>query len=54
MRKADEVAQQIVQICAVLTAIAYLITGLAYLGLDYCPVSQQDFWRIYDICLNQS
>jgi hypothetical protein len=54
MPKEATIAERIVQICAILLAVIYLISGLAYLCLDYWSVTQQDFWRIYDICLNHS
>ncbi|MGH8092338.1 MAG: hypothetical protein ACREIF_02530 [Chthoniobacterales bacterium] len=53
MNKAT-IPERIVQACAILLTALYLFTGLAYLCLDYWSVTQQDFWRIYDICLNHS
>ena len=50
MHKAAAAAQRAVQICAVLIAIVYLITGVAYLCLDYWPYTEQDFWQIYEVC----
>ena len=54
MPKGGTIAERTVQLCAILLATIYLISGLTYLCLDYWSVTQQDFWRIYDICLNNS
>ena len=54
MPKGGTIAERTVQLCAILLATIYLISGLAYLCLDYWSVTQQDFWRIFDICLNNS
>lgn len=54
MRDSTSVADRLVQVSAIFLSIIYLTTGLAYLCLDYWSVTQQDFWRIFDICLNHS
>lgn len=42
------------RIVAVLAAGFFFLSGTAYLWFGHWPVTHQDFWRIYDICLNQS
>ncbi|MEO8044474.1 MAG: hypothetical protein ABI674_06170 [Spartobacteria bacterium] len=54
MRNATSVPDRLVQVSAAILSLIYLTTGLAYLCLDYWSVTQQDFWRIFDICLNHS
>jgi hypothetical protein len=54
MNKVATFPERIAQACAILLTALYLVTGLAYLCLDHWSVTQQDFWRIYDICLNHS
>lgn len=54
MDKAATVVERVVQACAVLLAALYLVTGVAYLCLDYWPVTRMDFWRLYEICLTHS
>jgi hypothetical protein len=54
MFKAALSPARIIQFCAVVLALIYLASGFGYLCLDYWSVTQQDFWRIYDICLNHS
>lgn len=46
--------ERVVRACAIFLTALYLVTGLSYLCLDYWPITEQDFWRIYDICLNHS
>jgi hypothetical protein len=43
-----------VQICAILFGIGFFLSSLVYLFLAYWSVTQQDFWRVYEICLNHS
>ena len=52
--KAAGIAERIAQICALVFAVIYLASGVAYLCLDYWPVTESDFWQIYDTCLNHS
>ena len=54
MDRTGTLPERIVQICAIAFTAIYLITGLAYLCLDYWSVTQEDFWRAYHICLNNS
>ena len=54
MSRAAKLAGRVVQIGAIAFSIIYFITGLAYLCLDHWSVTQQDFWRVYYICLNNS
>src|SRR4029079_15742475 len=54
MGRTGTLPERIVQICAIIFTAIYLITGLAYLSLGYWSVTQQDFWRLYHICLNNS
>ena len=54
MVKVETVVERVVQTCAVLLAALYLVTGVAYLCLDYWPVTRMDFWRLYEICLTHS
>ena len=54
MHKTGTVAERVVQTCAVFLAAVYLVTGVAYLCLDYWPVTRMDFWRLYEICLTHS
>ncbi|MGH7937492.1 MAG: hypothetical protein ACRD5Z_22345, partial [Bryobacteraceae bacterium] len=54
MDKPGTVTERVVRTCAIFLIVLYLVTGLAYLCLDYTPITEQDFWRIYDICLNHS
>jgi hypothetical protein len=46
--------ERAVQIGAITLAILYLVSGILYLCFSYWNVTEQDFWRIYDICLNHS
>ena len=39
---------------ALLLATVYLVSGILYLSLGYWPVTESDFWQIYDVCLNHS
>jgi hypothetical protein len=43
-----------VQICAVFLTAIYFVSGVLYLCFAYWNVTEQDFWRIYDICLNHT
>jgi len=54
MHKVAAAAERTVQICAVLLSTVYLVSGLVYLCLGYWNVTQRDYWRIYEICLNHS
>ena len=46
------VAERILRSAAFLLAAVYLITGVAYLWLDYWPNTEADFWQIYDLCFH--
>jgi hypothetical protein len=46
--------ERTLQVCAVVAALFFLTTGLIYLILGRWPVTHQDFWRIYDVCLHRS
>ncbi len=52
--KTNRIAERAVQTAAHLQAVIYLVTGVAYLWLDYWPVTESDFWKIYDFSLNHS
>ena len=54
MSKAATILKRTVQICAVGLATVYFVSGLVYLCLAYWSVTEQDYWRIYEICLNHS
>jgi hypothetical protein len=54
MRKFAVVAERAAQICAVLAALVFLISGVVYLYLGRWTVTKLDFWRIYDFCLNHT
>jgi hypothetical protein len=54
MDRSRTVTERLVQLCALLLAILFLISSVAYLCLAYWSVTQQDFWRVYEICLNHS
>ncbi|MGI8956686.1 MAG: hypothetical protein ACR2II_07210 [Chthoniobacterales bacterium] len=43
-------AERTLRIAVFLVAAVYLITGVAYLCLDYWPYTETDFWQIYQVC----
>src|SRR6266853_1512329 len=54
MHKFAVVAEWAAQICATLTAFAFFVSGVVYLYLGRWTVTHQDFWPIYDFCLNHT
>jgi hypothetical protein len=54
MHKFALVAEWAVRICAALTAIIFLVSGVVYLWLGHWPVTHLDYWRIYDFCLSHT
>jgi len=48
------VTERAAQICAALAAFVFLISGVVYLYLGRWTVTNLDFWRIYDFCLNHT
>lgn len=43
-----------VQACAIWGTLVFGCSGITYLVLGRWPATYQDFWRIYDTCLNHS
>ncbi|MEO7725398.1 MAG: hypothetical protein ABIU29_12060 [Chthoniobacterales bacterium] len=54
MDRLTRAADRVVQVAALFLAAIYLISGILYLCLSYWNVTEQDFWRIYYVCLNYS
>ena len=54
MRKFAVVTERVAQICAVLAAFIFFVSGVVYLCLGHWPVTHLDYWRIYDFCLNHT
>ena len=54
MHKFAVVTERAAQICAALAAFVFLISGVVYLYLGRWTVTNLDFWRIYDFCLNHT
>ncbi len=54
MDRLAELTNRVVQVAALLLATIYLVSGILYLCLSYWNVTEQDFWRIYYVCLNYS
>jgi hypothetical protein len=54
MHKLAAVTDRAAQICAALATFIFLISGIVYLYLGRWTVTHQDFWRIYDFCLNHT
>lgn len=52
MDKLSRAMNRAVQIGALLVAAGYFVSGILYLCLSYWNVTEQDFWRIYYVCLN--
>jgi hypothetical protein len=42
------VPERVIQICAAVTALVFLVTGLVYLYLSRLTVTHQDYWQMYD------
>lgn len=54
MHKFALVAERAAQLWATLAAFAFLVSGVIYLYLGRWTVTHQDYWRIYDFCLNHT
>ncbi|HMH02479.1 MAG TPA: hypothetical protein VK555_13765, partial [Terriglobales bacterium] len=54
MHKFAALAERSAQICAAVAAFVFLISGVVYLYLGRWTVTNLDFWRIYDFCLNHT
>ena len=54
MNKLSVIAHRTTQLCAICVGAVFLVSGVAYLCLGHWPVTHQDFWRIYDVCLNHT
>jgi hypothetical protein len=48
VRKPQVMLERIVQICATITALIFLITGVVYVYLGSYPATHADFWSIYE------
>lgn len=48
------VLERSAQVYGLMAAFFFLSSGLAYLILGQAMVTSQDFWRIYDTCLNRT
>ncbi len=54
MHKFALVTERAAQMCAILAAFAFLVSGAVYLYLGRWTVTHQDYWWIYDFYLNHS
>ena len=54
MHKFAALAERSAQICAAVAAFVFLISGVVYLYLGRWTVTNLDFWRIYNFCLNHT
>jgi hypothetical protein len=54
MPKFAVVTETAAQLWAALAAFVFVISGVVYLYLGHWPVTHQDYWRIYDFCLNHT
>ena len=54
MHKFAALAERAAQICAVLAALIFFVSGIVYLCLGHWTVTHLDYWRIYNFCLNHT
>lgn len=54
MRNTSILAQRIAGTWAVLGSLIFIVSGVVYLWLGRWTVTHQDYWRIYDFCLNHT
>jgi hypothetical protein len=54
MPKFAVVTERVAQLWAALAAFVFVISGVVYLYFGHWPVTHQDYWHIYDFCLNHT
>src|SRR6266487_3279300 len=54
MHKFAAGAEQVARLCAALAGAVFLLSGTVYLYIGHWTVTHQDFWDIYDVCLNHT
>jgi len=54
MKNTSILVQRIAGTWAVLGSFIFIVSGLVYLWLGRWTVTHQDYWRIYDFCLNHT
>ena len=54
MSKLSATTDRTAQLLAACVSAVFLLSGVAYLCLGHWTATHQDFWRIYDVCLNHT
>jgi hypothetical protein len=54
MSKFSATTDRTAQLLAACVSTVFFLSGVAYLCLGHRTVTHQDFWRIYDVCLNHT